>query len=61
MGIIRGLTVGIITENYEWELSAKITTLYINDAEKMRFIGILAYPKSKKTEDFTINIIIPKF
>ena len=29
--------------DYQWELSAKI----INDAEKLRFIGILAYPKPK--------------
>ena len=43
MGIIRGLSVGIITENYQWELSP---STYINDAEKLRFIGILAYPKT---------------
>ena len=37
MGIIRGLSVGIITENYQWELSPKVG-----------IIGILAYEKKKK-------------
>ena len=44
-GIIRGLSVGIMT---------KIITKYINDAEKLRFIGILAYPKTI-SEGFTNN------
>jgi hypothetical protein len=36
VGIIRGLSVGIISENYQ---------LVYHHAEKLRFIGILAYPK----------------
>ena len=49
------LGVKIISKNYEWKLSAKIMSknyqqklwpsTYINDAEKLRFIGILAYSK----------------
>ena len=35
--------LGIMTENYEWELSSENYDLVY--AEKLRFIGILAYPK----------------
>ena len=37
--------LGIITENYEWELSSENYHLVYHHAEKLRFIGILAYPK----------------
>ena len=34
------------SENYEWELSSENYDLVYHHAEKLRFIGILAYPKS---------------
>ena len=37
--------LGIMTENYEWELSSENYDLVYHHAEKLRFIGILAYPK----------------
>ena len=36
-----------MSENYQQKLSVKIIIYYINDAEKLRFIGIMAYPTSK--------------
>ena len=33
------------SENYEWELSSENYHLVYHHAEKLRFIGILAYPK----------------
>ena len=32
-------------ENYQWELSSENYDLVYHHAEKLRFIGILAYPK----------------
>jgi hypothetical protein len=44
--------LGIINGNYEWELSSENYHLVYHHAEKLRFIGILAYPKIiKKKED----------
>jgi hypothetical protein len=34
-----------MNENYQWELSSENYDLVYNLAEKLRFIGILAYPK----------------
>ena len=34
------------SENYEWELSSWNYDLVYHHAEKLRFIGILAYPKT---------------
>ena len=33
------------SENYQWELSSENYHLVYHHAEKLRFIGILAYPK----------------
>ena len=33
------------SENYQWELSSENYDLVYDLAEKLRFIGILAYPK----------------
>ena len=41
------LSQKIMSENYQQKLSVKIIIYYINDAEKLRFIGIMAYPTSK--------------
>ena len=41
----------IITGNYEWELSYENYDLVYHHAEKLRFIGILAYPKLVYIED----------
>ena len=42
--------LGIITENYQWELSSEnydlVITLHDYHMEKLRFIVILAYPKT---------------
>ena len=35
----------LLSENYEWELSSENYDLVYHHAEKLRFIGILAYPK----------------
>ena len=40
--------LGIMTMNYEWELSSEKYYLIYHHAEKLRFIGILAYPKRNK-------------
>ena len=32
------------SENYEWELSSENYHLVYHHAEKLRFVGILAYP-----------------
>ena len=36
------------SENYQWELSSENYHLVYHHAEKLRFIGILAYPKRFK-------------
>ena len=46
--------LGIMTENYEWELSSEIYDLVYHHAEKLRFIGILAYPKIKRNSIFIL-------
>ena len=35
----------LFSENYEWELSSENYHLVYHHAKKLRFIGILAYPK----------------
>ena len=35
------------SENYEWELSSENYHLVYHLAEKLRFTGILAYPKNE--------------
>ena len=35
----------LLSENYEWELSSENYHLVYHHAEKLRFIGILTYPK----------------
>ena len=37
------------SENYEWELSSENYDLVYHHAEKLRFIGILAYPENRKS------------
>jgi hypothetical protein len=37
------------SENYQWELSSENYHLVYHHAEKLRFIGILPYPKSVNT------------
>ena len=36
------------SENYQWELSSDNYHLIYHHAEKLRFIGILPYPKIQK-------------
>ena len=38
------------SENYEWELSSENYDLVYHHAEKLRFIGILAYLKTMLNE-----------
>ena len=38
----------IMSGNYPWIMSGNYPLLYYDDAEKLRFIGILAYPKIVK-------------
>jgi hypothetical protein len=35
----------IMSGNYPWIMSGNYPLVYYDDAEKLRFIGILAYPK----------------
>jgi hypothetical protein len=35
------------SENYQWELSSENYDLVYHHAEKLRFIGIMAYPKTR--------------
>ena len=38
----------LLRDNYDQKLLQKIMSLYINHAENMRFLGILAYQKTCK-------------
>ena len=53
------------SENYEWELSSENYHLVYHHAEKLRFIGILAYPKievcGSKILRNRINFMISKY
>ena len=39
----------LLSENYQWELSSENYDLVYHHAEKLRFIGILAYPTRSNT------------
>ena len=45
-----GIMMRIISGNYEWELSSENYDLVYHHAEKLRFIGILAYLKTMLNE-----------
>ena len=45
--IMSGNYPWIMSGNYPWIMSGNYPLVYYDDAEKLRFIGILAYPKMR--------------